>query len=426
MNQVDVSSDVRFWSDYVILSKRIAVDENYYEDEFIKYFSPKGFQDSILSIGMFMGFYTFLASYARVVGIRTLVETFLSHFPDQTVQFVNLGAALDTTSLYLLSKYPNVVCFDLDLENEIRAKIDIITQTEELLSLFPNHKVDTLDFYSQRYHIFECDLRDLKNLQKLIDHGFSYDLPTIYLSEFVLTYLENHLSNEVLHYGVTLRCLYTPLTPKGVIVIQLFPYQTYSYPFISLITQHRFIIYSCKFRLLNIFVIILKLFVFSLIWNILGQIHLYLNGFIRYWDNTLSCIVCLSMTVRNLKINDIKNLVGMVYFPVITTLFITILSTNLNGNVSEYYYTLSIENFNHMELLALYFSQPLIIVSYKHFDNELKDKFTRLFKENGNDIDEDDELLPYFTDEYLEKERNLDYLHDCFTRFCGDIFTQKL
>ncbi|EAN31487.2 Leucine carboxyl methyltransferase family protein [Theileria parva strain Muguga] len=354
MYELDLPKDVRFWSHFVLLSKRIAVDKYYYEDEFIKYFSSQGTQDPLLS----------LTSYVRVVGIRTIIETFLSEFTGDKVQFVNLGSSLDTVSLYLLSKYPNLVCFDLDLEKEIKTKIDIITHTKELLSLFPNYKVEKLDFYSNRYHVLECDLRDVRNLDKLKSHGFSYELPTVFLSEFVLTYLENHLSNQVIkHFCDNCRSF------------RLFVDLEYG----KLTPMHSLSDYFTKEL----------------------QIQRYKE---LGWDGIFSC-----------DYNFIYNN------------FI---------NKHERKRLRSIENFNEMDSLGLYCSQPLIIVAHNNFNHYLINKFNNLFKEKetntnntrtnntegdntegGND---DDELLPYLSDEYLEKDRSLDPIHQMFYFFFRD------
>uniref|UniRef100_Q4MZM7 [phosphatase 2A protein]-leucine-carboxy methyltransferase n=1 Tax=Theileria parva TaxID=5875 RepID=Q4MZM7_THEPA len=88
----------------------------------------------------------------KVLSIRWIIERFLTYFEGETVQFVNLGCGLDTLSLWLLSKYSIVVCFDLDLDHEIQKKIHILTHTNELLTLFPEYKVDSSSFSSKHFH----------------------------------------------------------------------------------------------------------------------------------------------------------------------------------------------------------------------------------------------------------------------------------
>lgn len=64
----------------------------------------------------------------RVTALRTLLSVFVESFP-QEVQFVNLGAGLDTLSFYLLSKYKNVVCFDLDFKDHLLYKTELLTKS---------------------------------------------------------------------------------------------------------------------------------------------------------------------------------------------------------------------------------------------------------------------------------------------------------
>ncbi|BAM42402.1 leucine carboxyl methyltransferase [Theileria orientalis strain Shintoku] len=176
------------WSPLIIVLKRNSIELKYYEGEHYKYFAPKTPQIPFHS----------MYSYIRVTGNRKIFEKFIRCSPNQKIQFVNLGSGLDITSLWILEKFKNAVCFDLDLESQIRMKVNVIKNTQELLNMFPEHTITDTTFHSDKYHILPCDFRNLDELDKLKEFGFSSELPTIYLSEFVLTYVENHLSNKVI------------------------------------------------------------------------------------------------------------------------------------------------------------------------------------------------------------------------------------
>ncbi|UKK02448.2 hypothetical protein MACK_002541 [Theileria orientalis] len=176
------------WSPLVIVFKRNCVESKYFDGEYFKYFAPKTSQIPFHS----------MFSYIRVTGNRKIFENFIKCCQNQKIQFVNLGSGLDITSLWILDNFKNAVCFDLDLESQIKLKVNVMKNTEELINMFPEHTVTDSTFHSDKYHILPCDFRNVDELDKLKEFGFSSELPTIYLSEFVLTYIENHLSNKVI------------------------------------------------------------------------------------------------------------------------------------------------------------------------------------------------------------------------------------
>ncbi|BAM42403.1 uncharacterized protein TOT_040000770 [Theileria orientalis strain Shintoku] len=174
------------WAPFILVWKRNCVEKGYYDDDFIKHFTIKTNMPALAHLFM----------YLRVTGIRKVISTFFESFKGQKLQLVNLGCGLDCISLWVLKKYDNVTCFDLDLEYQIKLKLEIFSRTKEILSLFPDYELTENMFKSSRYTVFPCDLRNIDELDKLKEFGFSSELPTIYLSEFVLTYVENHLSNK--------------------------------------------------------------------------------------------------------------------------------------------------------------------------------------------------------------------------------------
>ncbi|UKJ89438.2 hypothetical protein MACJ_002689 [Theileria orientalis] len=177
------------WAPFILVWKRNCVDKGYYEDDFVKYFTIKTHMSSTGNLFM----------YLRVMAIRKVITTFLEYFRGQKVQFVNLGCGLDSTSLWVLKNFDNATCFDLDLEHQIKLKLEVFSKTKEILSLFSDYEATEYTFKSSRYNVFPCDFRNVDELRKLKEFGFSNELPTIYLSEFVLTYIENHLSNKVIN-----------------------------------------------------------------------------------------------------------------------------------------------------------------------------------------------------------------------------------
>ncbi|EAN31486.2 Leucine carboxyl methyltransferase family protein [Theileria parva strain Muguga] len=180
-------SDVVKTSHCVCDFKRSTVDKGYYEDNFIKYFSSPSDQSPSLHMWFYM----------RVTALRTLLSVFVESFP-QEVQFVNLGAGLDTLSFYLLSKYKNVVCFDLDFKDHLLYKTELLTKSNGFE--FLNYQVVDGLVKSNKYTMVAMDFEDLESVYKLEKFGLSRHLPTVFLSEFCLTYVQNDTSDQVIKF----------------------------------------------------------------------------------------------------------------------------------------------------------------------------------------------------------------------------------
>lgn len=81
----------------------------------------------------------------------------------------------------------------VDFPSVVSSKIDIILSTEELVKLMS--PVDTAEgiLKSSSYSIVGCDLTDLTKLDSSLTFcGVDYSLPSLVLSECVLTYIEPH------------------------------------------------------------------------------------------------------------------------------------------------------------------------------------------------------------------------------------------
>ncbi|EAN31234.2 Leucine carboxyl methyltransferase family protein [Theileria parva strain Muguga] len=339
--------DKTYFSPNILATKLEAVEKNYFDDEFMKYFCSRSHGSTLGS----------LFNTLKVLSIRWIIERFLTYFEGETVQFVNLGCGLDTLSLWLLSKYSIVVCFDLDLDHEIQKKIHILTHTNELLTLFPEYKVDSSSFSSKHFHALGCDLREVRNLERLLSHGFSYDLPTVFLSEFALTYLENHLSNEVIKwFGVKMR--------KS----SLFIYSEHTRPnscFIKWLYSNYF---TGRSRVYSPF-----------------QYPTPQSQVQRFkelgWDDSFIC--------------DLTFVYNHMFNP------------QQKQQLTE------LGDLGDKELLSLTLSTCVIGTAHRHCDPSLVSSISELYTPKS---DSEENLLPVFT-EYLEQEHNLNPLLEPFNRF---------
>ncbi|UKK02447.2 leucine carboxyl methyltransferase [Theileria orientalis] len=168
--------------------KRCAVDRGYYKDDFIKLFTSP--YQSLQAIDMW--------AYLRITTLRKLVHEFMETFKGEKVQFVDLGSGLSTFSLYLLHTYENVVCFDMDFIHHMRHKAKLIHNSNQFSHL--NYQLVDGLLVSDTYKMVHMDFENLEEVYKLEQHGISRDLPTFFLSEFCLTYVENDKSDKVIEF----------------------------------------------------------------------------------------------------------------------------------------------------------------------------------------------------------------------------------
>ncbi|UVC50241.1 structure-specific recognition protein 1 [Theileria orientalis] len=177
-------------SHVVLVEKRICVELGYYDDEFIDYFVDSSTQSPILSI----------IHCIRTVSIRMIADLFIESFNGQPVQFVNLGGGLDTLCFYLLKKHPNVICFDTDLEGQLKLKCELMSGHKIFTDLIPDLKLENGFYTSARYKVIPLDLCHIEDFQRLLDAGLYKDLPTMYLAEFSSMYVASEPMNKFLKF----------------------------------------------------------------------------------------------------------------------------------------------------------------------------------------------------------------------------------
>ena len=211
--------------------KSYAVSRGYWSDPYVSLFSP------VSTVGSLSGGYEHERKapemsrgyFARVNAMRTLVDKFLSNFHNFKCQIINLGAGYDTLYFNLFDR--NVLPFkyiEIDFQKVVRSKIRLIKSKKQLMvkikSLnepdkvsqtqstsestssfklpFPTNKSHMMDeLHSDVYHLISADLRNLNELDEKLSHcGIERNLPTLFLSECVLIYMNEEDSNGLIKY----------------------------------------------------------------------------------------------------------------------------------------------------------------------------------------------------------------------------------
>jgi len=174
--------------------KKSAVQRGYYQDNYIGCF-VKNPDRKAPEINR--------GYYARVKGVEMCIEKFLKKTGDKC-QIINLGCGFDTLFFRLLDAGHLVTRFvEVDFPTVTSKKCYHIKRNKNLLQKLYNEDGDvrysSTELHSNNYHIVGVDLRNLDELaNKLKQSEVDYTLPTIFLAECVLVYVEPANSHNLL------------------------------------------------------------------------------------------------------------------------------------------------------------------------------------------------------------------------------------
>lgn len=178
--------------------KRFAVHLGYWSDGYIQYFSKLGERKAPeINRGY----------YARVKGMRILLDQFLLQ-TECSCQIINLGAGFDT--LFWLLKEEGLtpkLFVEVDFGVVTSRKSYSIRSRRKLQEAFSQDdglKIEGNEAHSKHYHLLAADLRDVSELEsKLNKVGVDKSLPTVFITECVLVYLEPEQSGAIINWAGT-------------------------------------------------------------------------------------------------------------------------------------------------------------------------------------------------------------------------------
>lgn len=188
---------VRATNDDAAQCKRFAVEKGYWKDPFISLLTQRSQNKHAPEINR--------GYYARVTAMRTLLQKFI-RITDSKCQIVNLGAGFDTT--YWLFKAEGILpksFIEVDFPTVTSKKCYFIRRAEPLLNGIASDEDDIqmnkTEIHSQDYHLISVNLRDIKELEnKLHDCHIDKSLPTIFITECVLVYIDLDKTNILLKW----------------------------------------------------------------------------------------------------------------------------------------------------------------------------------------------------------------------------------
>ncbi|XP_015180248.1 PREDICTED: leucine carboxyl methyltransferase 1 [Polistes dominula] len=176
--------------------KSYAVQLGYWSDPFINFFVK---QTTRKPPEINRGY------YARVKGIEVFINKFLKLSGDKS-QIINLGAGFDTLYWKLKSAGNNPTNFvELDFPSITARKCYLIKKHKQLIDTLNTEdgeiRFSTIDLHAANYHLIGTDLRDINEVErKLSQAEVDFDLPTLFLAECVLVYVDPRAVSVLLQW----------------------------------------------------------------------------------------------------------------------------------------------------------------------------------------------------------------------------------
>lgn len=193
---MEVDEGVQATNDDASECKRSAVQLGYWDDKYISLFIRSAERKAPeINRGYF----------ARIRGVRILIDKFLKRAGSKC-QIINLGAGFDT--LYWLLKdqgYKVTNFIELDFPAVTSRKCYYIKRNKTLLNAIyiedGEVRFSATDMHAGNYHLVGVDLRNLVEMeQKLSQSEVNLDLPTLFIAECVLVYIESGATSRLLSW----------------------------------------------------------------------------------------------------------------------------------------------------------------------------------------------------------------------------------
>ncbi|KAL8595932.1 hypothetical protein ACOMHN_018244 [Nucella lapillus] len=177
--------------------KRFAVDKGYWQDPYISLLVSKGKANHAPEINK--------GYYARVTSIRILLQKFIET-TNRECQVVSFGAGFDTTYWCLKEQDLNPKSYiEMDFSAVTSRKCQHIKSKKALLDKLATEDGDIMwsasEVHAGDYHLVSADMRKLAEVEgKLSDCGWDKTLPTLFVAECVLVYIDVQHTEQLLRW----------------------------------------------------------------------------------------------------------------------------------------------------------------------------------------------------------------------------------
>ncbi|XP_059175408.1 tRNA wybutosine-synthesizing protein 4-like [Physella acuta] len=199
-NKTRRETAVQGTNDSSIVSKCSTSSCGYFNDPFLHFFVSKLSRRAPL---IHRGY------YIRAVAFDRIVKNFLEVFgKDSRKQIISLGCGFDSTYFRLKASghLKNTIFCEIDFPEVVKRKCLLIDHTDELLALIEKNSAQPcsphIELSCSDYHLLGVDLTQLNTLEAALKIcGVNFDVPTLLLSECVLTYMTRRCSTELVKWA---------------------------------------------------------------------------------------------------------------------------------------------------------------------------------------------------------------------------------
>lgn len=189
-------------NDSSVVSKVSAAAQGYFHDSFLQHFVCKiSRRTPLINRGY----------YVRWRAVDHCVKNFL-HITENFSrrQIVSLGAGFDSLyfRLHADGVLDGVVVFEVDFPDVTKRKAALIKGSPTLTEVFGPRLPSVTELVcvsAGQYQLLGVDLRQKSQVEKVLcAAGIDWSAPTLILSEVVLTYMENHWSDDIISWTAKL------------------------------------------------------------------------------------------------------------------------------------------------------------------------------------------------------------------------------
>lgn len=185
-------------NDSSVISKCSMISKGYIQDEFLKYFVKKKIpRTSLINRGY----------YIRVKCIQHILYEFLQIHFSGNYQIVSFGAGFDSSYFNLKSnsKLSRCLYIEIDFPEVMIKKFKCIQNNPFLDKLLSRKKYinnNEIVLFTDDYILIGADLQNIQNLDFICKEiGISYLVPTLFLSECAIVYMDTNSSDSLIHWS---------------------------------------------------------------------------------------------------------------------------------------------------------------------------------------------------------------------------------
>jgi len=186
-------------NDYSIVSKFSAASSDFFHDDFLSEMVGKPRSRApLINWGYYIRYKSLELSFEKAVQFLSSKGT--------PFQILSIGAGFDTTYFNVQQKIKpeNLTFFEIDLPSNVERKVKLIFNSEKCQPLIwrkTMYENDGKTINTDTYRLFACDLSDTRQLERsLRSFKFDFSLPTLVLSECVITYMKEKDSTKLVEF----------------------------------------------------------------------------------------------------------------------------------------------------------------------------------------------------------------------------------